>query len=104
MFNRRGMLALGLMAIVSMSLPSMVNARGQQNKAGKVEGTLVGVASNGVVIQKQGGTKVSVGVVASTKVELNGKQVLVTKLPLGAHAQALFNPDTMIATKVEARN
>lgn len=103
MFDRRSWLAMGLLAVVSLALPSLANAaKGKNDKAGKVEGTLVSVASNGVVIKKQGGTLVSVGVTAATKVELNGVRVPVTSLPIGSRAQALFDPATMIASKVEA--
>jgi len=103
MFDRRSWLAMGLLAVLSVALPMLADAAsGKNDKAGKVEGTLVSVAVNGVVIKKQGGTLVSVGVTTATKVELNGVRVPVTSLPIGSRAQALFNPSTQIATKVEA--
>lgn len=87
----------------ALGVPSVADAAsGKNNKAGKVEGTLVGVAANGVVIQTRSGTMVSVGVTSATKVELNDVRVPVTQLPLGSRAQALFDPATKIATKVEA--
>ncbi len=103
MFDRRRWLALGMLALISMAVPSLtLAAKGANNKAGKVEGTLVGVATNGVVIKRLNGTQVSLGVTATTKVELNGRRVAITSLPIGSAAQALFDPATQVASKVEA--
>ena len=104
MFNRFALLALGLISVGALGPVSISEAAsGKVAKSGKVEGVLVGVASNGVVIKNQAGTLVSVGVTAATKVELNGVRVSVTSLPVGARAQALFDTATNVATKVEAR-
>ncbi len=95
MVHRRRWLVMALLALVGFAIPTFTQAAsGKTPKAGKVEGTLVGVASNGVVIQRSNGTQVSLGVTAATKVELNGVRVPVTSLPIGSRAQALFDPAT----------
>ena len=102
MLDRRRWLGMALLTFVGLGIPALTQAASGKNpKAGKVEGTLVGVASNGVVIKVSNGTAVSLGVSAATKVELNGVRVPITSLPLNSRAQALFDPATMIASKVE---
>lgn len=107
MFQRVGWLTMVLMAVVSVSLATWANGdSGKGKKAGKVEGTLIGVASNGVVIQTKSGTQVSVAVDATTKVELNEVKVvagtdLTTVLTVGANAEAEYDLATMIASKLE---
>lgn len=105
MFSRRSCLAFASLMILGLALPSLTEAaKGKNNNPGKIEGTLVAVASNGVVIAKSNGTQVSLGVTANTKVELNERRVPVTSLPVGSRAEALFDPVTLIATKVEVNN
>lgn len=105
MVHRRSWMVMALLLLVGCAIPSLAHAaKGKTPKAGKVEGTLVGVASNGVVIQRLDGTLVSLGVNAATKVEHNGVRVLVTSLPINSPAQALFDPATLIASKVEVNN
>lgn len=105
MFHRIGWCTLALTAFVALGLLSQAEAaKGKSPKpAGKVEGTLEAVAANGVVIRKQDGTLVSLGVNASTKVELNDVKAPVTSLPLGSRTQALYDPATTIASKVESK-
>ena len=103
MLNRRQLLTLLMLAAAAVAAPSaFAKGKGKTPKTGKVEGTLAAVASNGVSIQTAGGVLVSVGVTSATKVELNDRHVPVTSLPIGARAEAVFNPTTLIASKVEA--
>ena len=106
MFDRIAWCTLMLSAVVTLSLLTPAEAaKGKSPKpAGKAEGTLDGVAANGVIIRTKSGSLVSLGVNASTKVELNGVKVPVTSLPVGSRTQALYDPATMIATKVESTN
>ncbi len=46
----------------------------------------------------------SLAVNSATKVELNDRHVAITALPIGSRTEALFNPTTLIATKVESVN
>lgn len=96
-----GIVALALVVIAPTLSPG---DQGKKPKAGKVEGVLTGVADNGVIIRDRTGTSVSLAVTASTKVELNERKVSVTSLPVGAQAEAVFDPATMIASKIEAKN
>ena len=105
MFQRMGWFSLVFLLAATFAIPNMVDAAsGKSSKTGKVEGSLTGVAANGVIIKTASGALVSVGVTSSTKVELNGIHITVTSLPIGARTQALFDPTTSIASKVEARN
>lgn len=105
MFNRRmfGVLVLG--AVLSVGLLAQADAAkgrgGGRNKAGKVEGTLVAASQSSVAIRTSGGTIVSLTLSPLTKIEQNDRRVLVSQLTIGARAQALFDPATLIASKVE---
>lgn len=103
--NRIVACMLALTAAITLAVASNAEAaKGKTPKpAGKVEGTLQGVAGNGVVIRVQNGTLVSIGINASTKIELNDVRVPVSSLPLGSRTEALFDPATQIATKVESK-
>jgi hypothetical protein len=106
MINRIAVLTLFL-AVVFAGMPSVQAASGSGKnkavKAGKVEGTLTAVSATGVVIRKQGGSTVTLRVTTATKVERNGVKVAVTALKVGNPAQALFDPATSVASKVEGR-
>ncbi|MCA9028636.1 MAG: hypothetical protein KDA86_25745 [Planctomycetaceae bacterium] len=102
MFNRMAVASLFL-GLVLASVPGVLEAASGsgRNKAGKVEGVLTFLSANRVVIRNQSGTAVSLQVVPSTKVELNGVRVPLSRLRVGRRTQALFNPTTRVATKVE---
>jgi hypothetical protein len=104
MFSRSYGFTLALAAVVALGLLSQAEAaKGKSPKpAGKVEGVLEAVSDSGVVIRKQNGTLVTLQVTATTKVELNDVRVPVTSLPLGSRTQALYDPATMVASKVES--
>ena len=107
MTNRMGWMRLMfvLMAILTVALPPLADASsGKDGKAGKAEGILVSVIDTGVTIRTKKGDLVSVTVNASTRVELNEMQVLVTALTVGNRAEVQFDLNTLIATKIESDN
>lgn len=104
MFSRRNFGILVLASVVSVGLLSQADAakgRGGRNKAGKVEGVLVSASTAGVSIRTSGGAIVSLTLSPLTKIEQNDQHVPVTSLTIGARAQALFDPVSLIASKVE---
>ena len=102
MLNRIGMVVM-LLAVVFAGLPGALEAATGKNKVGKVEGTLTAASATGVVIRKQGGTTVSLAINSATKIEKNGVRVAITALVIGNPVQALFDPATNVATKVEQK-
>lgn len=70
--------------------------------AGKVEGTITAVGASSVTIQARSGGQVTVGVTAATKIERNDRHVSLSAFKVGDRGEALFNPTTKVASKVEA--
>ena len=102
MLNRIVMLTL-MLGVVFVGMPGVLEAASGsgKSKAGKVEGVLTAKSATGVVIRVQNGSTVSLKLVATTKIEVAGVRVPVTKLKIGARTQALFDPATNVASKVE---
>ena len=55
-------------------------------------------------IKKAGGALFQVKVTATTKIERNGREVPLAALMVGDRVQARFNPQTIVASKVEAKS
>jgi Domain of unknown function (DUF5666) len=70
--------------------------------AGKVEGTITAVGASSVTIRARSGGQVTVGVTATTKIERNDRHVSLSAFKVGDRGEALFNPTTRVASKVEA--
>jgi hypothetical protein len=102
MLNRIVMVTL-MLGVVFAGMPGMLEAASgsRKSKAGKVEGVLTAKSATGVVIRVQNGSTVSLRVVATTKIEVADVRVPLTRLKVGARTQALFDPATNIASKVE---
>lgn len=92
----------GVAGTAVLGLPQLANAaKGKTPKPGKVEGILVAANATSVSIRTQTGITQILTVNAATKVEKGGVRVAVTSLVIGARTQALFDPVTKIASKVE---
>lgn len=98
-----GMVVLAAVMALGLFAQAEASKHGGKNKAGKVEGVLTAVAIDSVSIRTRQGVDVVLIVNAATKVEANKVHVPVTSLPVGARAQAVFDPATLIASKVEAK-
>src|SRR5262245_13506777 len=77
---------------------------GGNNGLVKVEGTVVAVdpGASTVTIRRQDGLGVMVRATAATKIERNGRRVPLSAIRLNDRGQALCDPATKIATKIEA--
>lgn len=73
-------------------------------KGDRVEGTIVAVdlALGKVTIRTQAGEFVPAMTNSSTKIERNGFHARLSSFQIGDRGQARFNPDTLLAYKVEA--
>ncbi len=88
-------------AVVGLSTTALAS-KGKKPKPGKIEGTLVATTSSSATIQLRNFSQVTVIVNSNTKIELNDQHVPLSSLPIGSKAEAVYNPTTMIATKVES--
>ncbi len=98
------MLALAaFVAVLGLSL-SPATTHAAKAKAGRVEGTLSAVDTTAMTatITRHNGTMVTVSVTASTRIERNERRVQLSALKIGDHAEARYNPATMVATKLES--
>lgn len=86
--------------VLSLS-PVTTHAKAQP---GRVEGILTAVNTTAMTatIARRNGTAVTVSVTASTKIERNNRHVKLSELKIGDHAQARFDPATMVASKLES--
>lgn len=103
MKSRIAVLAMFLVVVVLGMSGAQAASGSGKIKAGKVEGTLTAASATGVVIRKAGGATVTLSITATTKIEKNGVRVPVTSLTIGNPVQALFDPSTNVASKVEGR-
>ncbi|HZQ11082.1 MAG TPA: DUF5666 domain-containing protein [Anaerolineae bacterium] len=73
-------------------------------KLGKVEGqvTAVDLGASSVTIQPKNGAAVTVFADASTKIERNDQHATLADIQVGDHAEAKFDPQTFLASKIEA--
>lgn len=97
-----GMMALALALVQSAAWAA--SGSGSGNGA-KVEGVITAVIpSNGLVTIKQtNGQSVNVTAVATTKIERNSVHATLDSFKIGDKGQALYNPATGIATKIQAK-
>ncbi len=98
---------LVLSLVVLSAFASVAPALADSGDHGKVEGKIaaVDVAANTVTITpKKGGADVVLSVDASTKIKRNGKKVAIADLQVGDKANAKYNPASMLASKIEAKN
>lgn len=102
MLNRIVLMTL-MLGVVFAGMPGMLEAASGsgKSKVGKVEGVLTAKSATGVVIRVQNGSTVSLKVVATTKIEVAGVRVPLTRLRIGAPTQALFDPATNVASKIQ---
>lgn len=102
----KSLLGLAIVAIVGATLATSADASTERggNKANKVEGKIVSVdvANLKVTIKTQAGALVSVQANAATKIERNGFHSTLAAFKVGDVGQAVLNPTTKIATKIEA--
>ena len=70
----------------------------------KVEGTLTAIDGNQFTITGEHGSTVTVTITADTVLERNGAPATVTDFVVGDPIEARYNPDTLVATKVESSN
>ena len=73
-------------------------------KSPKIEGTVTAVdtTANTVTIEKSGGLAITVQAVEHTKIEYNGKHATLADFQIGDRGQAVYNPQTFVASKIEA--
>lgn len=106
-------LALALLSLFVATAVLQADDRGRNRGKGqsgnpassaqaKVEGTITVIGANTVIITNRAGVNTTVGVDATTKVERNDRRVSLSAFKAGDRGQALFNPATMVASKVEA--
>lgn len=96
--------ALAVLVTANVSSTQAASGRGNGGaRPGKVEGTITGfVAANGVVIRKQDGQSVTVVPDVGAKIERNGVRATIGQFQVGDRGQALYEPSTGVATKIEA--
>jgi hypothetical protein len=75
---------------------------GSQTAQAKIEGTITGVGPTSVTIRPRAGAVRTIIVNAATKVERNDRHVRLAAFKVGDRGEALFDPTTMIGSKVEA--
>lgn len=111
LMNRSLVLALLSLFVVSAVLQADDRSRNRgKGKSGspataaqaKVEGRITAVGANSVTITNRAGANTTVGVDATTKVERNDRHASLAAFKVGDRGEALFNPTTMVASKVEA--
>jgi hypothetical protein len=106
--HRRKLIGVSLafgVAILLMPRSELLAARGGGNNGEtRVEGALVLVntVESFVQIRVQNGSRVSVKVLNSTKIERNGVRVALSALKIGDRAQARIQTSTNMTTKLES--
>ncbi len=88
--------------IVTAAVDAGDKSKGKKPAAGKVEGTITAVDASSVTIQARSGGLTTVGVTATTKIERNDRHVSLSAFKVGDRGEAVFNPTTKVASKVEA--